>query len=113
MLEVIRAMSKGAAMRRPIIFLFNGTYDLYTEAITSPHDIHACIYTHTGAEESNHQAAHGFITQHPFAKSLKYVVNLESIGAGGSELVFQCNSGWLMRFYGLRVPHPHVSVIGE
>lgn len=46
MLEVIRAMSKGAAMRRPIIFLFNGTYDLYTEAITSPHDMHACIYTY-------------------------------------------------------------------
>ena len=25
-----------------------------------------------GAEESNHQAAHGFITQHALAKDIKY-----------------------------------------
>jgi len=114
MLEVIRAISKGIAMRRPIIFLFNGTlYLIHLQGRTSVIQCTA-IYMHTsGAEESNHQAAHGFITQHPFARTVKYVLNLEAIGAGGSELVFQCNSGWLMRFYGLRAPHPHVSVIGK
>lgn len=66
-----------------------------------------------GAEESNHQAAHGFITQHPWAKNVKYVLNLESIGSGGQEMVFQCNSGRLAEFYSKTAPHPHVSVLAH
>ncbi|KAJ1426250.1 hypothetical protein B484DRAFT_397659, partial [Ochromonadaceae sp. CCMP2298] len=75
MLEVLRVLTLGPPLTRPVLFLFNG------------------------AEESNHQAAHGFVTQHPWAQSVQYVLNLEAIGSGGQELVFQCNSGWLAKFY--------------
>ena len=61
----------------------------------------------------NDQAAHGFITQHKWAKQVKYVLNLEAIGTGGQELVFQCNSGWMANFYAEHAPHPHVSVVAH
>jgi hypothetical protein len=56
MIEVLRVLSVGPALRRPVVFLFNG------------------------AEENNHQAAHGFITQHKWAPKVKYLINLEAIG---------------------------------
>lgn len=57
------------------------------------------------------QAAHGFISQHPWAKSVKYLINLEAIGSGGREIVFQCNSAWMAHFYGRHVPYPRAQVI--
>lgn len=89
MLEALRILAHGPRLRRPIIMLFNG------------------------AEESNHQAAHGFITQHRWAPTVKYVINLEAIGSGGKEMMFQCNSGWLAGFYGQRAPHPHAAVMAH
>jgi acetylornithine deacetylase/succinyl-diaminopimelate desuccinylase-like protein len=89
MLEALRILAHGPQLRHPVIMLFNG------------------------AEESNHQAAHGFITQHTWAPSVKYVLNLEAIGSGGREMVFQCNSGWLANFYGSQAPHPHAAVMAH
>lgn len=89
MLEVLRILAHGPALKHPIVLLFNG------------------------AEEGNHQAAHGFITQHRWAPEVKYVLNLEAIGSGGQEMVFQCNSGWLANFYGKMAPHPHAAVIAH
>lgn len=89
MLEVLRIITHGPPLKHPIVLLFNG------------------------AEEGNHQAAHGFITQHRWAPEVKYVLNLEAIGSGGQEMVFQCNSGWLANFYGKAAPHPHAAVIAH
>lgn len=67
-----------------------------------------------GAEETNWQAAHGFITTdsplqvlgvtplvEPFSwrTNLKAVINLEAIGAGGREFLVRTGkkAGWLSR----------------
>ena len=55
---MFRALSQGPSQRHPVILLLNG------------------------AEESNQQAAHGFITKHPWAKSVRALVNLEAVGVG-------------------------------
>ena len=43
-----------------------------------------------GAEETHQLAAHAFATQHPWAKDVRFVVNLESMGSGGRESIFRC-----------------------
>lgn len=93
MLEMLRAMSQNPDIKlmHNIIFLFNS------------------------AEENILQTSHGFITQHPWASSIKAFVNLDSAGAGGWELVFQTGPEhpWLVRTYAEAAPHPHASCIGQ
>lgn len=100
MLEVLRVLSQQEKrLRHSVIFLFNG------------------------AEETPLQAAHGFITQHPWAKDIRGMLrakghcaatlvtndlilfvfclaflNLESVGSNGKEILFQSgpNHGWLI-----------------
>lgn len=91
MLEVLRIMASGE--NRPtqnIIFLFNG------------------------AEEAGLVAAHGFITQHSWATDIRVVVNLEAMGVGGREILFQSGpyNSWLISYYS-QVPHPFAQVVGE
>lgn len=75
---------------------------------------HNIIFLFNGAEETPLQAAHGFITQHRWAKEVKIVVNLEAAGAGGKIILFQAgpNRPWLMQYYN-RVPHPYAQAAGE
>ncbi len=92
MLEIIRAItsSDSTPLDYPVFFLFNG------------------------AEEWNHQAAHGFITKHTtWSPEVQYILNLEAIGAGGREVMFQCNSGYLAKLYGKVVPYPYASVLAH
>ena len=89
LLEVARALAHGPALPHPVVLLLNG------------------------AEESHQQAAHGFITQHPWARSTRAVINLEATGSGGRELMFQCNSHWAARVYRDSAPHPFASVFAH
>eukprot|EP01039_Chlorochromonas_danica_P002491 gene2490-2729_t len=96
MLELIRVLSTTPAgsnspplLDKPVIFLFNG------------------------AEEWVHHGAHGFISQHEWAKDVEYLINLEAIGSGGRELVFQCNSGYIAGLYGDAAPYPQASVLAH
>ncbi|XP_050423361.1 endoplasmic reticulum metallopeptidase 1-like [Adelges cooleyi] len=91
MMELLRVLAKCNDLRRPIIFLFNG------------------------GEEIILQASHGFITQHPWSKYIKYFINLDSCGAGGKEIMFQTtkSNSYLVDLYAHSVPHPHGQVIGE
>lgn len=91
MVETLRILTKSPDLRRPIIFLFNG------------------------GEEIILQASHGFVTQHPWSQNAKYVINLDSCGAGGREILFQTTqlNSYLVDLYARAVPHPYGQVMGE
>uniref|UniRef100_T1H709 FXNA-like protease n=1 Tax=Megaselia scalaris TaxID=36166 RepID=T1H709_MEGSC len=92
MLEVLRKISKSSnTLRHPIIFLFNG------------------------AEENPLQGSHAFINQHKWANNIKALINLDSAGSGGREILFQSgpNHPWLMKYYKRCAKHPYASTIGE
>ncbi|XP_043066835.1 endoplasmic reticulum metallopeptidase 1 [Drosophila bipectinata] len=91
MLEVMRVIAKtGDPLAHPIVFLFNG------------------------AEENPLQASHAFITQHKWAHNCKALINLDSAGSGGREILFQSgpNHPWLMNYY-RNVPHPFANTLAE
>lgn len=91
MVEVLRVLAKSPVLRRPVIFLFNG------------------------GEEVGLLASHGFVTQHPWARDAKYVINMDSCGAGGRAIMFQTTKrdSYLVDLYARTVPHPYGQVIGE
>jgi hypothetical protein len=96
MLEIIRALSASSkstpsSPRVPVVFNFNG------------------------GEEPGMQASFGFIAQHPWAKSVRAVINLEACGCGGKELLFQTGpgNGWLIDAYARSVKHPFASVSAQ
>nr|CAD7589286.1 unnamed protein product [Timema genevievae] len=92
MLEVLRVLSQSSTpLQHNVIFLFNG------------------------AEESPLKAAHGFITQHKWAKEIAAFINLEACGAGGKEILFQAgpNHPWLVKLYVESAPHPNALVLAE
>ncbi|XP_017126541.2 endoplasmic reticulum metallopeptidase 1-like isoform X1 [Drosophila elegans] len=91
-LEVLRVMSTTRqTFRHPIVFLLNG------------------------AEENPLQASHGFITQHKWAKNCKGLINLDSAGGGGKEILFQSgpNHSWLMKYYKNYAKHPMATTMAE
>ncbi|XP_017864629.1 PREDICTED: endoplasmic reticulum metallopeptidase 1-like [Drosophila arizonae] len=92
MLEVLRVISTTReTFQHPIVFLFNG------------------------AEEGMMEASHGFITQHKWAPKCKAVINLEGVGGGGREVLFQSgpNHSWLLNYYKKYVKYPFATVVAE
>uniref|UniRef100_A0A182U0G9 FXNA-like protease n=1 Tax=Anopheles melas TaxID=34690 RepID=A0A182U0G9_9DIPT len=92
MLEILRVLSRRPVRtRHTVTFLFNG------------------------AEETMLQAAHGFITQHPWAANVRAFLNLESSGSGGKEVLFQAgpHHPWLIEAYARAIRHPFAHTVGE
>lgn len=74
------------------------------------------MFLFNGAEETNWQAAHGFVTSdHPWLADLRVVVNLEAAGAGGRELVIQTgpSNPWISELYAQVAPHPRASILAQ
>ena len=61
------------------------------------------------------QGAHGFITQHKWAKEIGAFINLDACGAGGREIVFQAGPGnsWLMNAYAAAAPYPFATIMAQ
>ncbi|KAG8179333.1 hypothetical protein JTE90_011597 [Oedothorax gibbosus] len=77
-----------------------------------PNDV---IFLFNGAEENFHQGAHGFITQHPWAKTIVGFIDMEACGAGGKQMLFQANreKTWLLQAYAKSASYPLGSVVAQ
>eukprot|EP00405_Crypthecodinium_cohnii_P011347 CAMPEP_0206442456 /NCGR_PEP_ID=MMETSP0324_2-20121206/13832_1 /ASSEMBLY_ACC=CAM_ASM_000836 /TAXON_ID=2866 /ORGANISM="Crypthecodinium cohnii, Strain Seligo" /LENGTH=871 /DNA_ID=CAMNT_0053910301 /DNA_START=54 /DNA_END=2669 /DNA_ORIENTATION=- len=71
------------------------------------------IFNFNGGEEMLLPAAHGFVTSHSWSKDICAVVNLESTGSGGREVLFQTGPAnrWLVEAYARHVERPHLSSV--
>ncbi|KAI0564937.1 Peptidase M28 [Gracilaria domingensis] len=91
-MELIRSLARmetsANALKRPVVFLFNG------------------------AEEAVLMAAHSFVTQHPWAPTIQAHINIESLGSGDSYFLFRLgpNNPWLAKAYARAVSVPSASV---
>ncbi|KAI0741328.1 hypothetical protein C8Q80DRAFT_1221427 [Daedaleopsis nitida] len=73
---------------------------------------HAIVFLFNNAEESLQDGSHLFSTQHPVAKTIRAVINLEAAGTTGPELLFQATSEQMIKAYAT-VPRPYGSVIAN
>ncbi|KAI9008790.1 hypothetical protein CLU79DRAFT_800107 [Phycomyces nitens] len=90
MLEIIRVLSQRdwTHYKNAIVFLFNG------------------------AEETLQDASHMFITKHPLKDTVRAVVNIDSCGTTGAEILFQANSREMIEAY-KQAPYPHGTVMAN
>ena len=83
LLETVRALRSGAALKNDVVFLF------------------------TDGEEDGGLGAQAFVDEHPWAKDVPVAVIVDSNGCGAVGLsVFDRHNGWLVREFAEAVRHP-------
>jgi len=87
LLETLRALKNGLPLRNDIIFLF------------------------TDGEELGEVGSQGFVSEHPWAKDVSVVWNLDSGGSCGAAGI-EISNGWALQEFKKVVPHPLTSSIG-
>jgi hypothetical protein len=80
-----------------------------------PADDSPYVFVFNGGEEALMTGAHAFAEGHRWAKECRYILNMDSCGAGGRGIVFQAGPGhpWLMDLYARVAPHPYGSVMAQ
>lgn len=82
----------------------------------SPHElVRPVIFLLNGAEETLLDGAHGFLMKHRWSRNIGALLNLESSGSGGLELLFRCGprNAWLAKAYAKSVKYPHASAVAQ
>ena len=87
LLETLRAMKSRPPLRNDIIFLF------------------------TDGEELGEVGSQGFVSEHPWAKDVAAVWNLDSGGSCGAAAI-DISNGWALQEFKKVLPHPLTSSIG-
>ncbi|KAH8400960.1 hypothetical protein KR009_002177, partial [Drosophila setifemur] len=84
-------------------------------AISDEPFLHPIVFLFNGAEEQPFHGSHSFISNHRWAANCKALINLDSAGAGGREILFQGgpNHPWLMRHYKQSSMHPFATTMAE
>ena len=102
MLEVLHSLAnQSTPLHHGVVFLFNGAEENVLQVKphsdltpnVSPLPVFVVIMLTSLSSSLTprgfHQASHGFITQHHWAKQVRAFINLEAAGVGGKEVVFQ------------------------
>jgi hypothetical protein len=87
LLETLRVLKSGPPLRNDLIFLF------------------------TDGEELGEVGSQGFVSEHPWAKQVSAVWNLDSGGSCGAAGI-DLSNGWALRKLRKVIPHPLASSIG-
>lgn len=87
MLETLRALRAGPPLKNDLILLF------------------------TDGEEAGLLGSSAFVAEHPWAKDVGVVLNVEARGSGGPSLMFQTSdqNGWLIQEFAQAAPYPVTS----
>jgi hypothetical protein len=78
-----------------------------------PQPRHSIIFLVDDGEEAGLLGARVFVTQHPWAKEVRAVVNVDSRGTSGPSLMFETGDAneWALRAYAARAVRPETSSI--
>lgn len=73
-----------------------------------PPTLNDVIFLLTDGEEDGLVGAQGFVREHPWAKDVKVVINLEARGTSGCSLMFETSDAdaWLISLFARRVSRP-------
>lgn len=75
---------------------------------------HSVVFLFNSAEEFELNGSHQFITKHKWAGDCRAIINMDSCGTGGREVLFQSTAlPWLMNYYKKSALYPTASVIGD
>ena len=78
-----------------------------------PQPRHSIIFLIDDGEEAGLLGARVFVNQHPWAKDVRAVVNIDSRGTSGPSLMFETGDGneWAVRLFAQHAAHPVTSSI--
>ncbi len=78
-----------------------------------PQPRHSIIFLVDDGEEAGLLGARVFVNQHPWAKEVRAVVNVDSRGTSGPSLMFETGdaNAWAVRLYAQRAPRPATSSV--